>query len=92
MLRRWYRRGRLTAHMSPICRSKLLKKAPICWWLIRMGSIFKMIFWLAISLIPLALHKPQRMLNATRWLGYNIESMRMAKNREVKFNIDDNTT
>jgi glycosyltransferase involved in cell wall biosynthesis len=77
ILRRAYRHGRGIAHIRP--RTALFDKHPILWCLIRIGAIVKVTFRLTVSLLPLIFQRPSRAVDAIRWIGYNVESLKIAK-------------
>ena len=79
ILRRAYRHGRSIPRMRPLCRRALLDKYPLLWRLIRTGAIVRLLFPLMRSLVPLALKKPAKTIQTMQWIGYNVESLNIAK-------------
>lgn len=78
ILKRAYRWGRAIARMRPLCRRALLHKHPVLWRLVRKGAIARLSFPLITSLVLLVFNKPEKAVRTMRWIGYNVESMRMA--------------
>jgi len=81
--RRAYRHGRGIAYMRPLCRLGLFNKHPGFWYLIRIAAIIRLSVYLIISILVLFFTKPEKMIWAMQGLGYNIESMRMTKERKL---------
>jgi glycosyltransferase involved in cell wall biosynthesis len=79
ILKRAYRHGRALSRMQPLCRRALLDKHPLLWRLIRTGAIVRLLLPLMRSLVPLALKKPAKTIQTMRWIGYNVESLRMER-------------
>lgn len=78
ILKRAYRRGRSIACMRPLCRRALLNEHPVLWRFVRAGAIVRLTFSLLTSLAALILKKPEKAMQTMQWIGYNVESMRMA--------------
>ena len=79
LIKRAYSWGRGAAHIQPLCRRALLDRHPGLWQLIRIGAIARLTFNMAVSVVPTVLKKPQKSIQAMQWIGYNIESIRIAK-------------
>lgn len=86
ILKRAYRWGRAIARMQPLCRLALLDKHPVLWRLVRKGAIVRLSFLLITSLVLLVFNKPEKAVRTMQWIGYNIESMRMA-GEDCKYNV-----
>lgn len=78
LIKRAYYRGRGIAHTWPLCRQAMLDKHPVLWRFIRVGAIVRLTFSLLTSLAALILKKPEKAMQTMQWIGYNVESMRMA--------------
>ena len=83
ILKRYYRHGRSIARMRPLCRVALFDKHPNFWHIVRIGSIIRLSFRLTLSLIPLIFQRPHRAVDAVRWIGYNVESMKIARETQL---------
>jgi len=79
LIKRAYSWGRGMAHIRPLCRRALLDRHPSLWRWIRIGAIVRLTLNMAASVVPTVLKKPQKSIQAMQWIGYNIESMRIAK-------------
>ena len=79
LIKRAYSWGRGVAHIRPLCRRSLLDKHPGLWRLIRVGAIVRLALNMAASVVPAVLNKPQKSIQAMQWIGYNVESMRIAR-------------
>jgi len=79
ILKRAYRFGRGRARMRPLCRRVLLEKHPMLWRLTRAGAILRLTFPLITSLVALILEKPEKAIQTMSCIGYNIESLNIAK-------------
>lgn len=83
LLKRAYSGGRGVAHMQPLYRLRLLEEHPVLWRLIRMGAIGRLAFSMGVSLILLALQRPEKAMYAMRWIGYNVESLNIVNSRRA---------
>ncbi len=83
LVKRAYSAGRGTAHTEPMCRQKLLNKYPLAWSVLRIGAIARLSVDLAASMVPLTFKKPEKAMEAMRWIGYNVESLNIANNYKV---------
>ncbi len=79
ILKRAYRYGRSIACMRPLCRQALLDNHPVLWRLVRAGAIVRLTFSLLTSLAALILKKPEKAMQTMKWIGYNVESLNIAK-------------
>jgi len=79
IIKRAFQRGRGIAHTQPLCRRALLNEHPVLWRLVRVGAIARLAFPLAMSLVTLALKKPEKAMQTMQWIGYNVESLNIAK-------------
>lgn len=79
LIKRAYSWGRGVAHIQPPCRRVLLDRHPAFWRLIRIGAVVRLSLRMTASLVPLILKKPQGTIQAMQWIGYNVESLRIAK-------------
>jgi len=79
LMKRAYSWGRGQAYLRPLCRGELLVRYPMFWRLIRIGAIFRLILSMALSIFPSVFRRPQNSIQAMQWIGYNVESMRIAK-------------
>ncbi len=79
LIKRAYSWGRGVAHIRPLCHRALLAKHPGLWQLIRIGAIVRLALNMVASVVPTVLKKPQKSIQAMQWIGYNIESIRIAK-------------
>lgn len=79
IIKRAFQRGRGIAHAQPLCRLALLNEHPVLWRFIRVAAIVRLTFSLLTSLAALILKKPERAMQTMRWIGYNVESLNIAK-------------
>ena len=79
IIKRAFQRGRGIAHAQPLCRLALLNEHPVLWRFIRVAAIARLTFSLLTSLAALILKKPERAMQTMRWIGYNVESLNIAK-------------
>lgn len=79
IIKRAFQRGRGIAHAQPLCRLALLNEHPVLWRFIRVAVIVRLTFSLLTSLAALILKKPERAMQTMRWIGYNVESLNIAK-------------
>lgn len=79
ILKRAYRYGRSIACMRPLCRQALLDNHPVLWRFVRAGAIVRLTFSLLTSLAALILKKPEKAMQTMQWIGYNVESLNIAK-------------
>ena len=83
LIKRSYSAGRGVVHTDSLCREKLLNKHPAVWRFIRAGAIAKLGLELGLSSIPLAFKKPEYAMEAMRWIGYNVESLNIVRQRQT---------
>lgn len=79
IIKRAFQRGRGIAHAQPLCRLALLNEHPVLWRFIRVAAIARLTFSLLTSLAALILKKPEKAMQTMRWIGYNVESLNIAK-------------
>jgi len=79
IIKRAFQRGRGIAYTQPLCRLALLNEHPVLWRFIRVAAIVRLTFSLLTSLAALILKKPERAMQTMRWIGYNVESLNIAK-------------
>ncbi len=81
LLARAYAFGRGKARLRPLCRADLFYKHSNLWYIIRVMAIVKIVFRFVLLLVPLVVGRPLRATYAIQWIGYNMESIRIAKEK-----------
>lgn len=79
--RRAYRLGRQGPHVEGLCRRALLDQNPFLWSLLRVASLTRgaFEFGVAMLLLPTADPRIRRSAIALELIGYNVESLRLAR-------------
>lgn len=78
--RRAYRLGRQGPHVEGLCRRPLLERSPLVWRSLRIASLARGLLSYGISrLDPRAEPRLSRAIVALQIIGYNLESLRLAR-------------